>query len=471
MIFNTRYLSTFICLLCASTFSIAQSELTLISRPEIGADAQPENPILKFDLRGLDYLSDNQVDSSFQQNIEAQIDLKKTGSFFAESRAIVGSFSETKSSYVAVPELYVGLQDSPSKFISLGRQIHTASFVDSYYHLGLYNSYFTNDLINFTEQGLTGLHLQIANQFFGLRVGVHPLYFPNQGPQVREENGSLVSSNRWAPRPPAQFKFADQVKNIEYVIRDYEVSEIISNPGQVATFFVGSDLQRPYLRVSYAHHPINDIPLTRDTYAGALDSVGHVALFPVVTYHEVKSVDVNLDAGLFKSTLSYVEDNPENKVADENETLQSLNPLKIYGLYLAADLTKFFRRQVRISLALADIYGGEIKDLMSNGEESAFTFSTQRTQYRKPVTLAVASELFFGKSKAITSEISWTYDQVFQGSLVSAQFKYPVLAQMSVNLGFDFLGVENELSGDTANNFLSKNQANDRVYGGLQYVF
>jgi hypothetical protein len=42
---------------------------------------------------------------------------------------------------------------------------------------------------------------------------------------------------------------------------------------------------------------------------------------------------------------------------------------------------------------------------------------------------------------------------------------------MSVNLGFDFLGVENELSGDTANNFLSKNQANDRVYGGLQYVF
>ena len=40
---------------------------------------------------------------------------------------------------------------------------------------------------------------------------------------------------------------------------------------------------------------------------------------------------------------------------------------------------------------------------------------------------------------------------------------------MNVKFGFDLLGVEDATT--SSDNFLKTNQANDRVYAGLDYVF
>jgi hypothetical protein len=190
-----------------------------------------------------------------------------------------------------------------------------------------------------------------------------------------------------------------------------------------------------------------------------------------VTYHEVKSADVNFDFKNIQTSFSYIEDRVQNKTAAENETLQNLKPLQVYGVYVAADLSPWVHRQLILSLAAAEMKGGDISDIDNQGKESILTFSTRRTQFKSPVTVGVASELVFVRSKPITSQVRWTYDRTFKGSLLSAQFGYEVLARMNLQLGADIVGVEQQLPEDASSNFLQENQANDRVYGGLTYVF
>ncbi len=449
----------------------AQSYILVKKSSEISSADQEIKPHLKFDLQQISYLSPSPVDSTSQQKAEAQFGLKKQGQIFFDTYVVVGGFSESQSSYFAIPEMYFGFGQDPKNTISFGRQVQSLSFLDQSYNFGLYNSYFSNDRIKYTAQGLTGVKAQYSNSVGGFIAGWQPLFFPNQGPQVREDKGAIVTSNRWAQRPPPQFQFADQNKRIEYAIRDYNINEIIRNQGQTLSLYLGESIQRPLFQVSYANHPLNEIPLSRDTYGSVLDFVGHAELSPIVTYHEVQSADLNFDFLNFQTTFSYIQDQPHNKTAPENETLQFLSPLQIYGIFLQADFTSVFNRQMKVSLAYADINGGEIKDLLQNGKESIFTFSSQRTQYRRPISMGFTTEFFIFKSKALHSEVKWIYDQAYKGSLLSTFLSYPVLDQMNLDLGFDLIGVQNQIAPDTPENYLSQNQANDRVYGGLQYVF
>jgi hypothetical protein len=444
---------------------------TLNSAESVYKNSRVVPPQLKFDLRAVEYLSDSPFDQSKQQKAQVELNLKSEGFLFSNINILAGTFSLPKSFYIAAPEVYVGFGSKNKSYFAVGRFISDSSFIDQYYNIGLFNSYFTNDFIEYKEQGLTGLHLQIFNQYYGARVSWTPYFFPNQGPQVHEENGHLISSNRWAQRPPPQFQFADQSHEIIYAIRDYKLNEIIENQGQLISLFFGAHPAKPLLQLSYANQPLNEIPLTRDTYGTAQDFIGHVNLSPVVTYHEVRSADLNLEYKNLTTHFSYEEDLVRNKTALENETLQFLAPLKIYGFYSSLSFESFLNRPWQISLAAAELTGGEIKDFTADGKESVFVFSSQRTQFKSPLTLGLSTEVLTLFSKPLLTNIRWTYDRSYKGTLLSTQFDYQTMAQLNLNLGFDFIGVEQSLPTGVPGHYLEQNQANDRVYGGLQYAF
>lgn len=463
--------NTWLLSLVLAICSRAQAQNFLLMQAQEKKVSESVFPVLEFNLDQVGYASSSPYDRQSQQHASLTLGHKQKGFLFSASEIIVGATNEKNSFYAAAPEIYLGVGKKDASFAAAGRLKKNFNFLDSFYNIGLYNSYFTNDFIAYKEQGLTGLHLQAYDGFWGVYAGWHPLYLPNQEPQVREEGGSLVSSNRWAQRPPPQFQFADKNHPIEYVIRDYKISEIVSNQGYAASAFIGEDPKRPLLQLAYANHPVNEIPLMRDTYGSAMDFVGHVNLSPMVTYHEVQSADMNFDFLNIQTTFSYVEDRVGNKVAAENEALQNLAPLQVYGMYIAADVSPWMKRQLIFSIAAAEIKGGEIKDLDIQGKESIFTFSTRRTQFKAPVTLGLATEMAFIRSKPLKTQVRWTYDRTDKGSLLSAQFGYELMSNMNVHVGADLVGVEQSLPEDAASHFLDRNQANDRVYGGLQYVF
>lgn len=436
------------------------------------SEASRFSPSLGVQIRALNYLTDSEVDEKSQGQAEIYFGLKKDGFIFAELQGSVGSYTQAGSVYFPFPEAYVAVGNEKTNFIAVGIKKQSLSFVDRYYHLGMFESYFTNDFIDYKQQGLAGVQFQLHKDYFGFKGGYQPLFLKNQGPEVHETEGTISSSNRWAKRPPERFEFVEgQNRRIQYQIRDYKVMDIINNQGYTASVFVGRDADRPVLQASFAHHPLNEIPLTRETYGSLSDFTGHVYLSPVVTNHEVASMDMNLDRGIFQSTFSYLQDRPLNSNPLVDETLQVLDPVKVYSIYLSLNLKDFLSRSFLISVAAAEIQGGEIKDLTLSGQESVFTFSANRSVFKKPLALGLTGEAFFLTAKPVMTSVSWTYDRELKGSLVSAKVSHETFPKLFFQAGFDLLGVENELPPDAMENFLSQNQANDRYFVGAQYVF
>ena len=461
----SKTLMLLLALVFARSLSAAENQ-NRFKQSNFNAD---QNFNLNVQLTGVQYFSESTADSNFQQQAEIQAKYEKLGPVLVKANGLAGTFAISKSSYFSVPELCLGLDSADTKNnIVLGRKIKNFSFLDKDQTLALFNSYFTNDMIRYEQQGLVGIHAEYQYKKLGFYAGYYPIYLPNQGPQVYEEGGEIRSSNRWSQKPPSQFRFGHLDREIVYAIRDYDINEIIQNPGEGLSLFFGDSNQRPWIQASYARKPVNQIPLSRDTYGTASNFIGQVKLSPVVTYSQVQAVDINLDATQVKTTFSYLEDRVANKVAPENETLQFLKPLKMYGVWVAIDLNDYLSRSMILEISYAELFDGEIQDLLSNGRNSIFTYSGQRSLFKKPMSLKLNSELFFINTIPVMSSMKWTYDSVYKGTLFTGIVSYQTLAKVKLNLGFDLLGVEEEKK---ETNFLQDNQANDRIYGGLEYVF
>jgi len=426
--------------------------------------------LLELEIKALSYAEASNVDNNFQQQIQLELNLKKTGSFFNKTNLILGTFSQENSFYYALPEAYVGFGSAASG-VTVGRKTESLSFADAFFNLGIIQAYSTNDNINFIMGGLTGISGQISNANFGVIGTYMPIFIPNQGPQIKIENGQVLTSNRWAPQPPSKFKFGSEYSNINYAIRDYKMIELISNSGFMLNVFAGKNKTRPVFLATIAKKPINEIAFSRDTYSNISNFEGYVLLTPEVLMHELQAVDLNLDYENLKTSFSFLSDQPENKVALDLETIQTLNPLSIYSFFISLDLSANVGRKFEVYSAMAVVSGGEIKDLNSAKKESATAVATSRTQFKRPIRFGVKNDLFYVTSQAVEADLNMTYDQVLKGSLLSAQIKYAPIKNLHVSLGADIIGVENELPENSQGNFLDQNQANDRFFAGVNYVF
>lgn len=425
---------------------------------------------IDFDVQSINYAEASTSDSQSQQRVQLGLNFKKEGRFFTNTQIIVGTFSEPNSAYYAFPEAYLGYGDKEFN-VTAGRKKENLSFADSFFNLGLMQGHFTNDNVYFMEEGLTGISAHIASDNMGFMASFNPIFIPNQAPQARAEDGKIVSWNRWTAQAPAKFKFGDQYKNINYAITDYQLTDIVSHSGYVLNAYFGKKGPRPILVLTMADKPLNDIVLSRDTYSDISNFQGYVTLTPLVLNHKIQAADLNLDAGIFRSTLSALTDQPENQQANDQEYIQTLSPLRIYSVYAAVDLSSYVDKKLEIYTGTAMISGGEIKDVNSQGVESSFAISNSRTLYKQPVIAGVKSEMFFIYNEAVEADVRLTYDQKLKGSLLSANFMYAPTRSLKVNLGADLIGVENELPADAQGNFLDQNKANDRVFAGLNYVF
>lgn len=430
-----------------------------------------QDPLLKFDLAAISYSSPSPVDDGLLQQFQVELDYKKKGEFSAGANVILGSFSTPHSLYYALPEGYISYGDKFTSF-NLGRKIENLSQADTNFNLGLMQGFTTNDFINFTQNGLVTLsaHYNTGSNT-GFYVGYSPMFIPNQGPSVKAEDGKIVSSNRWATSPPKEFKFGDQNREIIYAIRDFKLSDIVFNSGLIANFYVGEKRERPTFMATYAQKPINELALMRDTYADISTVQGNVLLTPVVLTHEVYSADLNLDSGMLKTTFSYIADQPVNKTAPDPETIQTLSPLSVAAVYVGLDLSEMLDRKLEIYAMAADISGGEIRDLNSQGQSGSFSFATSRTQFKKPIRSGIKGEMATIFNRPLKADLSLTYDQQLKGSLLSTKINYAASNSLSFTLAADIIGVENENVDGTQSNYLDQNQGNDRVSAGVGYAF
>ncbi len=405
--------------------------------------------------------SENEYGLSFKYNDQSASVVKKADIRF-------GGYPKNKFSYFAVPELYIANSSQNAFQWTLGRKVASGSEIDQRFNLGLINPVLTQDYIHYESQGLTGLSAVYTASYFKLGFGFMGLYVPNQGPMVEEDNGQIITANRWAKKPPVQFAFNNQNKAIVYSIKDYKFEDIIFNSGARAELALGQKSETPVLSLSYSRQPINEVVLARETYAN-LDIIGQVQLAPVVVYTKNVTADLSYKKGAATYFASFIQDAPENKSAPEYHSIQNLEGITGYAMGLEYQIDNKYFHNLISEISAAEFYGGKISDLNSDGGENIFTFTKQRLQFTRPLQFKVQSDFNVLGQKKLTTVVKWLYDQKQRGTMFSGQLALQQTQALQLSLGADVLGKDDENLKDEL--FLDQYKSNDRVYGGMVYVF
>jgi hypothetical protein len=469
---------------CTAT-ALAQGTSTTSLPKETSTQNEPQGFSLKIYSSG--YSSnktetkdkiDDGTNADSNTNFEAQYLYASVAASSAKKiHFIFGLYPQESASYVAAPELFYSQSTSLKNYnaraeYTIGRRQTVQNKLDDVFNLGVVNSYFSQDLINYTAEGLTGLHTKAGNEYLSVGANFYPIFIPNQGPANIERNGKLVGVNRWAQSTPRSFIYNNQENNIDYKISDYSLFDILNNPGYSLTLQAG-DLKKNNIEMnfSYSDTPINDVIISRTVIAD-LNLNGTVEIFPVVRYSQKLTSDFKFKVHNTTFFASYLMDTPHNKLETDELAVQVLEPISGYGAGFQVDMSDFVNRGFNVGVAYGKFYGGEIRNTDPNGDENTLSLSNNRLLYQNPLKLSAELEGFQMLSNSVFFNANWIYDGVQDGSLLSLSARHEPLRNLNVSVGVDLVGVVDDTENDeTKKNFLSKHKADDRLTGAVQYAF
>lgn len=392
---------------------------------------------------------------------------------------LYGLYPSQGMSYVALPEAYysgqaVSKEDKTEIQYSFGRKYQRQSLLDESFNTGIMTPYFTQDFLNFNNQGLVGLTGSYTKDIVTFKVGYYPIYLPSQGPSFKEKNGELIFANRWATSPPKSFVFNGDNKPISYSIASYDLYDIANNSGFGGGFQIG-DIDKKFLelQVNYLNTPMNDVAISRETYAD-IDLMGHVNINPVVRYSNKYSLDVLTRISKTVIGFSYLMDEPQNKLEKDYHAVQMFEPLQAYSVSLALPQLAIYKKNVQMSLIWAHFENGQIKDKNPDGTDNDFTFSKTRLRFKDPLKTDIKVSGFRFLNKPVDFKTAWVYDFAVQGSLFSMGTQWQAGDSLSIGLTADVIGLEDENKPIDENNpslFIQQHKADDRITGDIKYVF
>jgi hypothetical protein len=113
--------------------------------------------------------------------------------------------------------------------------------------------------------------------------------------------------------------------------------------------------------------------------------------------------------------------------------------------------------------------GGAIQDIGSDGKPDDINLYDQRLKFTNAARIKIQGELARFFRRPLVTKFSYLYDKDQRGSMVNTEFLFYPTQEWALVMGADFLGVDDESFKPTG--FLNQYRANDRVYGGMTYVF
>lgn len=381
-----------------------------------------------------------------------------------------GTFFSRSQSSITVHEAYLATSRLLHETqVSVGRKKAQWSELDSRWQTGLWQPRAAIDALRPEEQGLTGLFVDYNRPNFQLLGFATPLFIPTMGPEIREEGGSLVSDSRWYRSPPASIGFNQQVNSLVYRLDIPETAKLVLNPAAAVMTRVGSRDVGPWGAAAYGHKPVNDLLLRRQNFKASSSPTVDVTVSPDITYHDIISADAGYAGDSVQAVVSVLSDNPAEKRPDPDQSIQKLEPLQAYSANLDWTVKNLFSRSVQLQLGYLKVYGGGIHDIVADGSRDDYTLFDERLKFTNAATVGFQGSLFNISARPLVTKVRYLYDFDQKGTLMSAEFQYAPRTEWALVMGADLLGVEDETFKPTG--FLNQFRANDRVYGGMTYVF
>lgn len=386
-----------------------------------------------------------------------------------------GRYVDVGSGVWGVKELYYQRQVIGSQTkVAVGRKTDFWSQVDQDWQLGLWQPKVSVDALRPEEQGLGGVFLNHQNGPWDFVSFVSPVFIPSMGPDIREKDGSLKSNSRWYKTPSSTFPLNGTDTKLVYDLDVPNLSKLVSNPGAGARLKWGGQDRGTWVAMNYGYKPMNQLLLRykRKLFLPEVDpQTGEVTVSPEVGYHEVFGGDLGYSFGATgQAVISYLEDRPTFNLPEDPWVQQQPRTMRVVGVHVSNS----FEVPVLVDPLVASVQylkatTTAVIDYDSNGSEQGSIFE-ERSQYTNAAQVRVdTSGLLARKRISTTFKYLREFDQ--KGSLYNLELNYYPTKSIAVFTGADVLGVDDSKSSNKDTRFLNQFRANDRVYGGLNYVF
>lgn len=425
-------------------------------------------------VEGMQYLTSipEAPQLTYSQLLSARLAIVKEMSWLeAASDVSGGTFFSRGQSHFIVHEAFLASRGKEFR-VFVGRKKKDWSEIDSRWQLGLWQPNFAMDALRPEAQGLAGFFADYNKDKMELLAFASPIFIPSMGPDIREEGGGLVSDSRWYRAPSRDYDFGNRLNTISYSLNVPDTLKLVQNGGAAFMGRMGSKEEGPWVVGSAGYMPVNELMLKRKVVKSATTDQMDVVVAPTVTHHVIASVDVGYTAGPVKTSVSYLEDHPQERRPASNEVdwaIQKFQPIKAYSAATDFTVTNILSRDLFFQLSYLKVDGGAIQDINSNGTNADFTLFNQRLKFTNAVSFRVEGQLMSIQRRPLVTRLRYLYDYDQEGALLNTEFLYYPSQKWAFLMGADVLGVQDESYKPSS--FLNQYRANDRVYGGMTYVF
>ena len=386
--------------------------------------------------------------------------------------------------YFGVPEAFVQARKLTSTLsLTVGRQRRTWSRLDEEFNFGVWQPQLRWDYLSPKQEGLTGIFIDlVADEKFQVTFFTSPIYLPDQGPNFQLNDGKFSSSNRWFMQPTSRVAIFPEAgigpdAPLYFQINRPAEEQVIMN----SSFGLGVSYQptkETWLNLNYAYKPQNQIHLGFECPVNVCGNIGGptplditVVIHPMVVKHHVLTAETGFDTVDSKGYLSLTGDFPNSSdfPAGARYMESPLDSMMIAGAAYQHYMFDVLGVPSWMKVAYLKVFNVQSKDKQGMVDADQVHSSLDRYAYRD---IAALEWKVIARQKTrdrLELRARYSYSVPERGGWLSSSADWK-FGPFTWSLGLDILGSGVEPSSSSAGLY-TRYRANDRVFGGVSYVF
>ena len=386
--------------------------------------------------------------------------------FLVDASLIYATSEIENELFVSVPELSVNYKAGSDKIWSLGRRLKRLSLLDSFWTLGVLNSFSRWNPFAAKEQGMVGVHFTRKHKLFNTTFIASPIHIPDQSPKVETQDGEFVTGQRSFRNRIETVSFGNLESDLYFEIADPVIEDILFQP-VFGFVFETTKETGVWARLSLFDKPSSQLffgfeispTLTSTTTSG---DTTPVTINPISVRHQVYSVDVGWRSDRSMIAFSVIHERPELPELNPDWEQSKLEENTFLSFTTIMDGNLLNMKLTQVYFSLLQRFENRLDDTPITKDEDV----ADRFNFKQALMVGFQSPLSFRGLKPIRSDFRFISDTILQGSLVNFALEMQVSEKFSVNTQATVIGAVSSAKG-----FFFENQANDSLQLGAKYVF
>lgn len=390
----------------------------------------------------------------------------------AQLRGGVGLSDPTVYNYFLVPEAYVTttpVVDAKTRY-TLGRRILPWSDLDESWRLGVWQPRFRWNYLEPETQGLTGLFAAHKTEMFEIVAFATPLYLPDQGPSFKLKDGAFSSPSQYFTAPASKAALFSQGTRVHYDIDRPAIAKIVMQPATAMMVRYGHE-KGTWTRLAYAYKPMNQLLIGVDGYLDLNSYDAMVTAHPRVVYHHVTAWEGGYRGEAVGAWGGLTREWTMSDTTPASWTSQQTSPATLAGAGVGVDAFRWSSEPTRLGASVLKRTGGDENDGGPFANPS-LSFFESRYPFHDAVSFDVKTPFpgELGRSLGVSTKV--LYELNSRSSALVLRMKYQTARAWTLSLGGEILSAPPEApTQGFGSDLISRYKANDRVYGGVSYVF